>query len=137
MEIPVGKSRTIRDGKDIAILSIGTPGNFVVEATEELLAEGIDIAHYDMRFVQPLDEERLHDVFKNFRKVITIEDGMLKGGFGSAILEFMVDNGYSSVVKRLGIPDFFIEQGEQEELIAECGYDKAGIIKAVKELRKS
>ena len=136
VEIQVGSSRTIREGKDIAILSIGHPGNFVVDATTELLKEGIDVAHYDMRFVQPLDEEKLHKVFNNFKKIITVEDGMLKGGFGSAILEFMTDNGYSASIKRLGIPDFFIEQGTQEELTAECGFDREGIIKAVKELLK-
>lgn len=134
VEIQVGSSRTIREGKDIAILSIGHPGNFVVEATRELVKEGIDAAHYDMRFVQPLDEDRLHTIFKKFKKIITVEDGMLKGGFGSAILEFMADNGYKATVKRLGIPDFFIEQGSQEELIKECGFDTEGIIKTVKEL---
>ncbi len=133
-EIEIGKSRIIREGKNLAILSIGHPGNFVVEATAELEKEGIDAAHFDMRFVQPLDEIRLHEIFKKFDKIITIEDGMLKGGFGSAIIEFMSDHGYSSQVKRLGIPDFFIEQGTQEELIAECGFDKDGIISAAKEL---
>lgn len=133
-EIEIGKSRLIREGKDLAILSVGHPGNFVVNANSELADEGIDVAHYDMRFVQPLDENRLHEIFKKFDKIICVEDGMLKGGFGSAIIEFMADNNYNAKVKRLGIPDFFIEQGSQEELISECGFDKEGIILTVKEM---
>jgi len=133
-EIEVGKARLIRQGEKVVILSIGHPGNFVVEACKELDKEGINPAHYDMRFVQPLDEAVLHHLFKNFTCMITVEDGMLKGGFGSAIIEFMSDHNYNIRVKRLGIPDFFIEQGTQEELISECGFDKSGIIKAVKEV---
>ena len=133
-EIQVGKSRIIKEGKDIAILSFGHPGNFVVEANKQLEKEGISVAHYDMRFAQPLDKEVLHEIFKKFNKIITVEDGILKGGFGSAIIEFMSDNDYNAHVRRLGIPDFFIEQGTQEELIAECGFDKDGIVKSVKDL---
>lgn len=136
-EIKIGTARLIREGNDIAILSIGHPGNFVVEAAAELEKGNINITHYDMRFVQPLDEPVLHTIFKKYKKIITVEDGMLKGGFGSAVLEFMCDNGYNSKVKRLGIPDFFIEQGTQPELIAECGFDSKGIVKAVKKLLKS
>lgn len=136
-EIQVGRGRMIRQGSDIAILSIGHPGNFVVEATNELEKEGINPAHYDMRFVQPLDEELLHDIFTSFRKIITVEDGVLKGGFGSAILEFMSDNNYQAEVKRLGIPDYFVEQGTQEELFRECGFDSQGIISAARELSRS
>jgi 1-deoxy-D-xylulose-5-phosphate synthase len=133
-EIQIGKSRIIKEGKDLAILSFGHPGNFVVEANKQLEKDGISAAHFDMRFAQPLDEEVLHTIFKNFDKLITVEDGMLKGGFGSAIIEFMSDNGYNAHIKRLGIPDFFIEQGTQEELIAECGFDSDGIIKAVRDI---
>ena len=136
-EIKIGTARVISEGNDIAVLSIGHPGNFVVEAAARLEKENINIAHYDMRFVQPLDETVLHSIFKKYNKIITVEDGILKGGFGSAVLEFMCDNNYDSKVKRLGIPDFFIEQGTQPELIAECGFDSKGIIKAVKELLKS
>jgi len=135
-EIEIGTARPIREGDNIAILSIGHPGNFVVEAATELEKENINVAHYDMRFVQPLDEAILHSVFKKYNKIITVEDGILKGGFGSAVLEFMCDNRYDSEVKRLGIPDFFIEHGTQPELIAECGFDSKSIIKAVKELLK-
>ncbi len=91
-------------------------------------------AHYDLRFVKPLDEELLHEVFANFKHVVTVEDGCLMGGMGSAVLEFMVDNGYSASVKRLGIPDRVVEHGEQLELHRECGYDPEGIAQAVREL---
>ena len=133
-EIEIGKGQCIRNGENTAILTIGHPGNFAIEACEKLQNEGINIAHYDMRFVKPLDEEMLHGIFQNFENVITIEDGVIQGGFGSAIIEFMVDNGYTNKVQRLGIPDKFIEHGTQNELWAECGYDTNGIIKAVKKI---
>lgn len=135
-EIPIGKGRKIREGKDIAILSIGHVGNFVKEASKELAKKRIDIAHYDMRFVKPIDEEILHEVGKNFKSVITIEDGAIVGGFGSAVLEFMSDNGYNPVVKRLGVPDRFIDHGTPQELHKECGFDVEGIIKAATDLAK-
>jgi len=135
-EISVGKGKIIRKGTDIAILSIGNIGNLVVDAIDNLEAEHISAAHYDMRFVKPLDEELLHKVFKQFKHVITVEDGIISGGFGSAILEFMCDHGYTSRVKRLGVPDRFVEQGTQQELYEECGYDVEGIIKTVKTLVK-
>ena len=87
-----------------------------------------------MRFVAPLDRNALHSVFKNFSHIITVEDGVLKGGFGSAVIEFMCDNGYSSEVRRLGIPDYFVEQGTQEELYRECGFDAEGIEVAIREM---
>jgi 1-deoxy-D-xylulose-5-phosphate synthase len=135
-EITVGKARVITEGKDLAILSIGHPGNDVAAVVSKLSKEGISIMHCDMRFAAPLDREMLHSVFRNFRKIITIEDGVLKGGFGSAVIEFMCDNVYVADVKRLGIPDYFVEQGSQEELIHECGYDREGIEKAVREMLK-
>jgi len=130
--IPVGKGRKICDGEEIAILSIGAIGNEVVKATESLNADGYSPAHYDLRFVKPLDEALLHDVFKKFNKVITVEDGCLEGGMGSAILEFMADNKYKADVIRLGIPDHVVEHGEQPELWAECGYDAPSIAAQVK-----
>lgn len=133
-EIPVGKARVITEGKDLAILSIGHPGNDVEAVVSKLSKEGISIMHCDMRFAAPLDNEILHYVFRNFRKIITIEDGVLKGGFGSAVIEFMCDNVYVADVKRLGIPDYFVEQGSQEELIRECGYDREGIERAIREM---
>jgi 1-deoxy-D-xylulose-5-phosphate synthase len=132
--IKVGKGRKICDGDDVAILTIGHIGNEVVKATAELNVHGYYPAHYDLRFVKPLDEALLHDVFKKFGKVITVEDGCLEGGMGSAVLEFMADNNYKAQVVRLGIPDKVIEHGEQPELWAECGYDAKSIAAQVKRL---
>jgi len=133
-EIEIGKARLLSEGKDIAVLSIGHPGNFVTEAIKILDGEGISVTHYDMRFLVPVDTESLHNVFKRFRNIITVEDGVIKGGLGSAVMEFMCDNGYRAVIRRLGIPDYFVEQGTQEELIMECGFDKDSIVKAIKEM---
>jgi len=132
--IPVGKGRKICDGDEVAILSIGTIGNEVVKATEALNAEGYTPAHYDLRFVKPLDAKLLHEVFNKFGKIITVEDGCLEGGMGSAVIEFMADNGYNASVTRLGIPDKIVEHGEQPELWAECGYDAKAIAAKVKSL---
>ncbi|MFH2142294.1 MAG: 1-deoxy-D-xylulose-5-phosphate synthase [Bacteroidota bacterium] len=131
-EIKIGKARQIRKGKDIAILSIGHPGNFVKTATEKASIEGIETEHYDMRFVKPIDEEVLHHVFRNFTKIITVEDGAIVGGFGSAVLEFMSENGYMAEVKRLGVPDKFIEHGTPAQLHKICGFDKDSIFNAIK-----
>lgn len=135
-KIPVGKGRLIRKGSDIAILSMGHVGNYVVEASKELAKKRIDIAHYDMRFAKPIDEEILHEVGKSFKAIITIEDGTIIGGFGSAVLEFMNDNAYNPVVKRLGVPDKFIDHGTPQELHKECGFDVEGIIKTAQSLAK-
>lgn len=136
-EIKIGTGRKIRDGKDIAILSLGHPGNFVTEACKELLADGLQPAHYDMRFVKPLDAALLHVIFSKFNKVITVEDAALPGGFGSAILEFMALNGYHAEVRMLGIPDRIVEHGKPEELHRECGYDAGSIASKVREMLKS
>jgi 1-deoxy-D-xylulose-5-phosphate synthase len=132
--LKVGKGRTICDGDDVAILTIGHIGNEVVKAITGLNNDGYFPAHYDMRFVKPLDEALLHEVFKKFDKVITVEDGCLEGGMGSAILEFMADNNYNAQVVRLGIPDVFVEHGDQPELWAECGYDADSIASQVKRI---
>src|SRR5476649_2657127 len=130
--IKVGKGRQICDGEEVAILTIGHIGNEVVKATVDLNAEGYYPAHYDLRFVKPLDEALLHEVFKKFNKVITVEDGCTEGGMGSAVLEFMADNNYHAQITRLGIPDRIVEHGEQHELWAECGYDATGIANQVR-----
>lgn len=135
--LEIGKGRKIADGEDVAILSIGHVGNFAVEACKELNTEGINPAHYDLRFVKPLDANMLHEVFTRYKNVITIEDGCLQGGMGSAILEFMADHNYQANVVRLGIPDDFIEHGEQAELWALCQYDTNALINAVKKLAVS
>ena len=132
--IPIGKGRKISDGEEVAIISIGAIGNEVVKAATELGNEGFYPAHYDIRFVKPLDESLLHEVFTKYNKVITVEDGCIEGGMGSAILEFMADNNYNAEVVRLGIPDQFIEHGEQPELWAECGYDANGIAEQVRKM---
>ena len=133
-ELEIGKGEKIREGKDIAILSIGHPGNFAIEACKILSKKGIEAAHYNMRFLKPIDEDILHEVFKRFDKVITVEDGTIVGGLGSAVIEFMNDNSYKATVKRLGIPDKFIEQGTPGELIKLCGYDAEGIVRAVNDI---
>lgn len=131
-KLPIGKGRMIKDGKDIAILTLGTVGNFAVEASKQLELDMIDAAHFDLRYLKPLDTELLAKVFQRFRKIITIEDGTLSGGFGTAVSEFMSDNGYTATLKRLGIPDRFVEHGSLAELYRECGYDTAGIVSTVK-----
>jgi 1-deoxy-D-xylulose-5-phosphate synthase len=132
--IETGKGRQVRKGSDVAIISIGSIGNEALEACEKLSKQNIEAALFDLRFVKPLDESLLHIVFQNFDKVITVEDGCVQGGMGSAVLEFMADNGYSARVKRLGIPDKFIEHGEQKELWQECGFDTNAIVETVKEM---
>jgi len=133
-EISVGKGRRLSNGNEIAILSIGHPGNFVQNAIKELSANDVSIAHYDMRFVKPVDEVILHEVFTKFKQIITVEDGCIMGGFGSAVIEFMADQKYQAEVIRLGIPDQYVHHGTQKELWEECGYDTKGI---VKEIRKA
>lgn len=132
--IQIGKGRKIKDGAEVAILSIGHPGNFVTQAIRNLRAEGINPAHYDMRFVKPIDEEMLHEVFTQYHKVITIEDGTVVGGFGSAVLEFMNAHGYQAQVKMLGIPDRLVEHGTLKELHRECNYDAQAVYETAKAL---
>jgi 1-deoxy-D-xylulose-5-phosphate synthase len=126
-EIQIGTGRKLKDGEGIAILSFGHPGNFVTSAIRDLKKEGLDPAHYDMRFVKPLDEAMLHEVFSKFDKVITVEDGTIVGGFGSAILEFMNEHGYKADVKMLGIPDRLVEHGTPKQLYEEIGIDAEAI----------
>jgi len=133
-EIKVGTGRKIRDGEEIAILTIGHIGNYAIEACKNLEKEGLFPAHYDMRFAKPLDEKLLHEVFSRYNKIITVEDGCIIGGMGSAVIEFMTDNDYFAQVKRLGIPDRCIDHGSQKELHTECGYHPEGIMQAVKAL---
>lgn len=136
-EVVPGTSRQLTTGDDIAILSIGHVGNFVGNAIEELKKDHIDVSHFDMRFVKPIDVDQLHRVFKKFQHVITIEDGTKVGGFGSAVIEFMVEHDYTSKIQILGVPDKFIEHGTQKELWRDCGIDEKGIIKAVKKMLKN
>ncbi|MGM0498429.1 MAG: transketolase C-terminal domain-containing protein, partial [Bacteroidota bacterium] len=135
-KIPVGKGRKLADGDDIAILTIGTTGIFAKEAIEKLKNENVHAAHYDMRFVKPLDHKLLNEIGKKFNKVITVEDGTIMGGFGSAVMEYFNDNNYTTLVKRVGVPDKFIEHGNQEELQKECGFDTDGIVRTVRSIVK-
>lgn len=133
-EIKIGTGRKIKDGEDIAILTFGHPGNFAAAAIRELKTEGINPAHYDMRFVKPIDEVMLHEVFTKYKKVITVEDGTVVGGFGSAVLEFMNKHGYTAAIKILGIPDRLVEHGTPKQLFAEIGIDANGIAETIREM---
>ena len=132
--IPVGKGRCLHEGTDAAILSLGPIGNTAAEAIQELETEGISVAHYDMRFLKPIDEEILDYVGRHFAHIITIEDGVIRGGLGSAVLEYMADHDLHPRVKRLGLPDEFVEHGKPQELYHIVGIDKEGIKDAVKAL---
>ena len=131
-KVEIGTGRTLIEGEEIAILSIGQVGNYAVKAAEELKEEGLNPSVYDMRFVKPLDEKLLHKIAENHSYLVTVEDGCIMGGFGSAVLEFMSDHGHSISVKRLGIPDRIIEHGEQPQLHRECEYDTQAIMNAVR-----
>ncbi len=135
-EIEIGKGRKLKDGEEIAILSFGHPGNFAAQAIRDVKSEGFNPAHYDMRFAKPLDEEMLHEVFKKYSKIITVEDGTVVGGFGSAILEFMNQHNYKADVKILGIPDEIIEHASQKQQQAQVGIDAAHIADAIREISK-
>ncbi|MBI5541861.1 MAG: 1-deoxy-D-xylulose-5-phosphate synthase [Bacteroidia bacterium] len=135
-EIQIGKGEILREGDEVAVLALGHPVNFALSATDKLEDEGIKAAVYNMRFVKPLDEELLHSIFKKFKYIVTVEDGSVSGGFGSAVLEFMAENNYSAKVKRLGIPDKFIEHATQMQQYKMCGYDSESIEKAVLEFHK-
>ncbi|HJW15742.1 MAG TPA: 1-deoxy-D-xylulose-5-phosphate synthase [Flavisolibacter sp.] len=135
-EIEIGKGRKLRDGKDIAILTIGHPGNFASAAIRDLRHDGITPAHFDMRFAKPLDEELLHEALQGYAKIITVEDGTIVGGFGSAVTEFMAEHGYKNDLRMLGIPDRVVEHGTLKDLHRECGYDAQGIADAVRDMVK-
>ena len=133
-EIAIGTGRKLKEGREVAILSLGHPGNFAAAAIRELMGDGLEPGHYDMRFVKPLDEILLHEICQQYPKILTVEDGTIKGGFGSAVLEFMAANGYKNEVRLLGIPDRLVEHGTPAELHRECGYDAASIAQAVREM---
>lgn len=135
-EIKIGTGRKLKEGKDIAILSFGHPGNFAAAAIRELKNDGLNPGHYDLRFAKPLDEALLHEACKRYEKLVTVEDGTIEGGIGSAILEFMAKHGYKNDIKMLGIPDRLVEHGTPKELQRECGYDAQAIADAVREMMK-
>ncbi|MBE0652052.1 MAG: 1-deoxy-D-xylulose-5-phosphate synthase [Bacteroidales bacterium] len=136
-EVPVGKGRMLKDGRDIAIITLGQPGNFALEACRQLEGEGIQIALYDLRFLKPLDENLLNEIFQKFKYIITIEDGVIRNGMGSAVAALATLNSVNIELVNLGIPDYFVEQGSKDSLYKECGMDVEGIKAAVKKLIKN
>ncbi len=133
-KIEIGKGRKLESGNDVALVTIGKAGIFAKRAVKSLENKGVSAAHYDMRFVKPIDTEMLSEIFENYKYIVTVEDGAIQGGFGSAILEFMAENNYSATIKLLGIPDKFIEHGSPDELYKECGIDVKGITNSVLDL---
>ena len=131
-EIEIGKGVCLKPGKDIAVLSIGTTAQIVHESM--LLAKGLSIAHYDMRFVKPLDKDLLRTIFKTFKKIITVEDGTIKGGFGSAVIEFASEKQYKNEIHCIGIPDKFINQGSVKELQQSIGLDPVSLAERISEV---
>lgn len=134
--VEVGRARQLREGSDVAILSIGSVGNLAAEAIERVAAKGISVAHYDMRFLKPIDEDVLHEVARTHKRIITLENGTINGGLGSAVLEFMADHGYTPNVHRMGLPDQFIEHGSVPELCRLCGIDSDSIVQAIEGMMK-
>ena len=134
--VEVGRARQLRKGSDVAILSIGSVGNLAAEAIDRVEAKGISVAHYDMRFLKPIDEDVLHEVARNHKRIITLENGTINGGLGSAVLEFMADHGYTPNVRRMGLPDQFIEHGSVPELCRLCGIDSESIVQAIEDMVK-
>ena len=132
--LPIGKGRKLREGNDIAVLSLGPIGNEAMKAIDQVEQEGISVAHYDMIYLKPLDEALLHEVGRKFKRIITIENGVIAGGLGSAVLEFMADHGYTPQVKRIGVSDQFIEHGSIPELYKLCGMDADSIAEIIRQL---
>ena len=132
--LPIGKGRKLREGNDIAVLSLGPIGNEAMKAIDQVEQEGISVAHYDMIYLKPLDEALLHEVGRKFKRIITIENGVIAGGLGSAVLEFMADHGYTPFVKRIGVPDQFIEHGSIPELYKLCGMDADSIAGVIRQM---
>ena len=132
--LPIGKGRKLREGNDIAVLSLGPIGNEAIKAINQVEPDGISVAHYDMIYLKPLDEALLHEVGRKFKRIITIENGVIAGGLGSAVLEFMADHGYTPFVKRIGVPDQFIEHGYIPELYKLCGMDADSIAGVIRQM---
>ena len=136
-EVPLGRSRLLCDGSDVAVLTFGPVGNAAAAAIRRAAAEGVSAAHIDLRFAKPLDQELLHEVGRKFRCVVTVEDGALRGGVGEAVVAFFCEHGYLPKVVNLGIPDRFVEHGTPAQLYAQCGYDAEGIYRTLKSLQES
>ena len=134
-ELPVGRGRRLRDGSDVALVTVGTAGNAAARAAERAAEAGVSVAHYDLRFVKPLDEALLDEAGRRFRRVVTVEDGCLRGGVGEAVAAFFNGRGYDVRVQRLGIGDEWVEHGTPGQLYALCGYDEEGILRALLDTR--
>ena len=133
--VEVGTGRCLREGKDVALITLGPIGKIMEEAVEKAAEKGISVAHYDLRFLKPLDNNMLHSIGQKFNRIITVEDGVIAGGMGSAIMEFMAANGYSPVIKPMGIPDKFVEHGTVDELYKLCQMDKNSVYKAILDIQ--
>ena len=133
--VKVGTGRRIAAGKDVALLTIGPIGKLVGQAVEDAAKQGVSVAHYDMRFLKPIDEEILHEVGEKFRYIVTLEDGTVKGGLGSAVADYMAQNGYTPKIKVMGIPDAFVEHGTPEQLYRICRMDKDSVLEALLECK--
>ena len=134
--LEIGRGRRLNDGDQVAVVSFGTVGNFVTKAIARAAEEGISVAHYDMRWAKPLDEELLAEIAERFERVITVEDGVIRGGAGSAVENWLTEHGHIKQIRRLGIPDQFVEHGTPAQLYAKCGYDAEGIYRAIAEMVK-
>jgi 1-deoxy-D-xylulose-5-phosphate synthase len=129
--VEVGKGRRMRSGDDVAFITIGPLGKVMESVVDEAVKQGVSVAHYDMRFLKPIDTDILREVGEKFKYVVTLEDGCVNGGLGSAVIEYMAENGYTPKVEILGIPDKFIEHGTPEELYRVCGMDKESVLNAI------
>ena len=134
--VEVGKGRRMKSGKDVALVTIGPLGKVMESVVDEAARKGVSVAHYDMRFLKPIDEDILREIGENFRHIITLEDGAVKGGLGSAVAEYMATNGFAPNIQMMGIPDNFVEHGSPEELYRICGMDKESLLAAILDLKK-
>jgi 1-deoxy-D-xylulose-5-phosphate synthase len=129
--IPVGKGRRLKEGDDVALVTIGPIGKSVAGAIDEAAKQGVSVAHYDMRFLKPIDTELLHEIGRKFKYIVTLEDGVIKGGLASAVIEFMAENRYTPAIHPMGIPDVFVEHGASAELYRECRMDTPAVLEAI------
>ena len=129
--IPVGKGRRLKEGDDVALVTIGPIGKCVAGAIDEAAKQGVSVAHYDMRFLKPIDTELLHEIGRKFKYIVTLEDGVIKGGLASAVIEFMAENRYTPAIHPMGIPDVFVEHGASAELYRECRMDTPAVLEAI------
>jgi 1-deoxy-D-xylulose-5-phosphate synthase len=131
-QLPIGRGRELRAGEDVAVIALGKCCDFALQAAQMAEAEGISVAVYDLRYAKPLDRELIENIGQRFNKIITVEDGVLRGGVGEAVTKIVTDSGSRAKITTLGIDDTFVEQGTPAELYNLCGYDAIGVLKAIK-----